>query len=84
MRRLGRFSVLLGTLAFMALPILASGCADTTEAPAPAGDTPAANGDAAIDDNAAADDLGALSDDLGAPAESGSDLGLPESGSTLD
>jgi hypothetical protein len=80
MRRLGRFSVTLGTLAFTALPILASGCAETTEAPAPAGDTPAATDDA----EPAEDDLGELSDDLGAPAESGSDLGFPESGSTLD
>jgi hypothetical protein len=80
MRRLGRFSVTLGTLAFTALPILASGCAETTEAPAPPADTPAATDDT----DPADDDLGELSDDLGAPAESGSDLGFPESGSALD
>jgi hypothetical protein len=81
MRRLGRFSVTLGTLAFAALPILASGCADTTEAPAPAGGTPAGT-DTTADESAVG--LDELSDDLGAPAESGSDLGFPESGSTLD
>lgn len=80
MRRIGRFSVTLGTLAFAALPILASGCAESTDAPAPAGDTPAATDGT----EPAEDDLGELSDDLGAPAESGSDLGVPESGSALE
>lgn len=76
MRRLGRFSVTLGTVAFAALPILASGCAETQSTDAP----PAATDGA----DTAGDDLGDLSDDLGAPAESGSDLGVPESGSALE
>ena len=76
MRRLGRFSVTLGTLAFAALPILASGCAETESTDAP---PPATEGT-----DTATDDLGNLSDDLGAPAESGSDLGVPESGSSLE
>jgi hypothetical protein len=79
MRRLGRFSVTLGTLAFAALPILASGCAETQSTDAPPAAT---DGTDAAD--AEGDDLGELSDDLGAPAESGSDLGLPESGSALE
>lgn len=79
MRRLGRFSVTLGTLAFAALPILASGCAET-QSTAPPADTPAATDGA----EPAEDELGELSEDLGAPAESGSDLGFPESGSALE
>lgn len=76
MRRLGRFSVTLGAVAFAALPILASGCAETQSTDAP----PAATDGA----DTADDGLGDLSDDLGAPAESGSDLGVPESGSALE
>ena len=77
MRRLGRFSVTLGALAFAALPILASGCADTQTTDAPPAATNGADADTATDD------LGNLSDDLGASAESGSDLNVPESGSSL-
>jgi len=78
MRRLGRFSVTLGAVAFAALPILASGCAETQSTDAPPAATDGAGADTADDG------LGDLSDDLGAPAESGSDLGVPESGSALE
>lgn len=72
MERLRNWSVSLATLAFVALPLMAAGCAgDTAEAP-PAGGA-----------DAPADTLDDLPSELGEP-ESGSGLGLPESGSALE
>lgn len=79
MRRLGRWSVTLGTVAFAALPILAAGCAESQSA-APVAETETTE---QPETDSELGDLDDLADDLGAPAEAGSELGWPESGSGL-
>lgn len=76
MQRLRQWSLTLGTLAFIALPMLAAGCAENQ----------ATSSDPVSAKDSAGDDFGELGslDDLGAPMEAGSGLnGLPEAGSGL-
>ena len=83
MRRLKEWSIALGTLAFVALPMLAAGCAEN-EATSSDPVTSSGTNSAAEDDLGELGELGDLSEDLGAPMEAGSTLGgFPETGSSL-